>query len=573
MPPRGSSSSASYGSSSLLSGDSDRYTLNDTTADSAELNANSGVDDLKGSVDIHHEPEGTRCCSFRTFLSYAGPGWLMAIAYLDPGNIVSDLQAGAYTGYSLLWVLLLATAAGWLCQRLALSIGAITGRHLAEVCRENYPRPVAIILWLMAEVAIIGNDIQQIIGSAVAFRILFGIPLWAGSLITVADTFTFLFFQHFGIRKLEAFFATLVGTMSICFFFNFGRIAPPVADIAEGIFVPHVKSYAVLQLVGLLGAVIMPHNIYLHSASISARSFDRSTPAMKREAVKYFSLDAAVALFLSFLVNAAVIASFASGFFNPTCAKDGLAWVVDDEHPEGHCGEVGLFNAGSVLQGLIGGAAEYVWAIGILAAGQAATMTGTFAGEYVMQGFLDLKMKRWMRVLVTRATALIPSLAVTLVAQSSSGVEDVIDSWMNVVQSLQLPFALLPVLHFAASEAIMGEYKISGLTQAIMWLLTFLVIGVNVFLMATELPEAAGDFASTVPFYLIITVVGLFYALFLVYLMQDELRAVARYLHLCGSREATPLIAHGAGAGAGASDGMYFEAEEPLDGSVNYTRV
>lgn len=564
----------------------------DTHTETRSMFDDSMTEKMEGTV---HEPRGTFCCKFGTFWSYAGPGWLMAIAYLDPGNLVSDLQAGAYTGYQLLWVLLLAVILGWLCQVLALKLGAVTGKHLAQVAREEYPRWLSIVLWLLTEVVIVGNDIQQIIGSgmsmtyliyysilnllldlislslslslltlfpmhptslqppphfpvprflphpllfdpAVAFQILFGLPLWAGALITAVDTFTFLMFQYFGIRKLEAFFATLVGTMSVCFFINYGVMGPDTKDILEGIFVPTVKNYAVLQLVALLGAVIMPHNIYLHSASVASRGFDRTNRRHVREAVKYFSIDAASALFVSFLINMAVISVFAKGFFNPVCAEQNLAWIVDADNPDGGCGEIGLFNAGDVLYNTLKGSSRTVWAIGLLAAGQSATMTGTFAGQYVMEGFINLRVTKWKRIVVTRIVALVPAVAIALVAQSNSGLEDAIDEWINVLQAVILPFAILPILHFTSSRRIMGDFAIGPVTKTFIWLLFFVVLGLNGYLISGEVMEDKSDFMSSWWFILILIIIALGY-LFVIYnVVKDDIAEFFIYLrHVCGA--------------------------------------
>ena len=231
------------------------------------------------------EDEGENCFSFRTLIGYIGPGFLMCIAYLDPGNLEADLQVGAYTGYSLLWLVLLATVMGWALQHLALKLGVVTGKHLAVVCREQYPFGTAMLIWIFAELAIIGSDIQEVTGSAIALQILTGMPLWAGCIVTGLDTFTFLLLHKYGVRKLEFFFAFLVAVMTFAFFANFYMEPPAAEDIALG-FVPRLPKYAISPAVGLTGAVIMPHNIYLHSALVLSRKIDRRNPAKIKEASK-----------------------------------------------------------------------------------------------------------------------------------------------------------------------------------------------------------------------------------------------------------------------------------------------
>lgn len=474
--------------------------------------------------------ESRKWFSFRLLWAFMGPGWLMSIAYLDPGNIESDLQAGAYTGYELLSVLLWSTLCGLLLQILAVRLGVVTGKHMAELCREEYPRPVSFAVWLMCEIAIVGSDIQEVIGSAIALEILFGFPLWVGCLVTGLDTFTFLGLHYFGVRRLEAFFGALILVMVVCFFANFAIVAPDSAEIIRNTVAPDMDSYALMPAVGLIGAVIMPHNIYLHSALVQTRKVDRDDPEHITLANKYFSLESAIALGTSFLINAAVVSVFAKGFYHEACAPNGQACVfldahqrlidaegVNDHHHHHHhltscisdmgnrgvCGTIGLADAGNALRQLLGGGAKLVWAIGLLAAGQSSTMTGTYAGQFVMQGFLELEVQPWMRVALTRAAALGPAVGVVLygtrLAGSSGGhttsdsegagegALNVLDEWLNILQSLQLPFALLPLLQFTDNERIMGSFKNSRLVSRVGWGLTLLIMAVNIFLVLQQL--------------------------------------------------------------------------------------
>jgi natural resistance-associated macrophage protein len=469
-------------------------------------------DGSRGPRDV---PESQKWISLRLLWAFMGPGWLMSIAYLDPGNLESDLQAGAYTGYQLLSVLFWATAGGLLLQILAARLGVVTGRHMAELCREEYPRPVVFGLWIACEIAIVGSDIQEVVGSAVALEILFGIPLWAGCLVTALDTFTFLGLHYFGVRRLEAFFGALIIVMVGCFFANFVLAAPPAAKILQATAVPSMSPYALLQAVGLVGAVIMPHNIYLHSALVQTRRVDRTDPEHVALANKYFGLEAALALLCSFLINAAVVAVFSKGFYDAACAPTGRACVFERSTPSssphnlhkspqfcttaagrrGVCGEIGLADAGDALMQLLGGSARTVWAVGLLAAGQSSTMTGTYAGQFVMQGFLELELMPWVRVALTRAAALGPAVAVVLygAAQSRSAADgggglNRRDEWRNVLQSVQLPFALLPLLQFTDSERIMGpRFVNSAALSRAGWALTGGVVLCNVVLVGQQL--------------------------------------------------------------------------------------
>ncbi|EGZ07926.1 hypothetical protein PHYSODRAFT_306066 [Phytophthora sojae] len=450
----------------------------------------------------HDEP--TSSFSWRTLWAYAGPGWLMSIAYVDPGNLESDLQA-AYAGCQLTWVLFGATAMGFFLQVLAARLGVVTGKNLAEVCTDVYPRWASLTLWIMAEIAIVGSDIQEVLGSSIAFQVLFGFPLWIGCLITGFDTFTFLLLHRYGIRKLEAFFASLIVIMLVCFCANLVRGDVASADVARG-FVPRVKSYAVTQAVGIVGAVIMPHNIFLHWALVQSRQVNRHDVRKVREANKYFAIESAIALFVSFLINLAVLAVFAKGFFSSDCSAtfeaDGLntacvpgAAADGDVYGacrlanggEGMCQEIGLSQAGVALSGMLGEYSDVIWAIGLLAAGQSSTMTGTYAGQFVMEGFLNLHIAPWKRGALTRCVSLVPAMAVAILSQRNPGDSDTMDEMLNVLQSIQLPFALLPILIFTSSPGIMGDFVNSKATVVGGWLLGGLVCIINLYLVFTNL--------------------------------------------------------------------------------------
>jgi len=455
------------------------------------------------------DPEGT-CFSCKTFVAYAGPGWLMSLAYLDPGNLESDLQSGAYTGYNLIWVLFLCTGAGLILQVLAARLGTVTGLNLAQNCRAGYSRKTSLTIWVMTELAIIGSDMQEVVGSAIALKTLFGWPLWVGTLFTGCDTFTFMAIHYFGKRVLELFIFTLVMLMMVCFFTNFAFMPPPFSDLISG-FAFSCPDYAALQLVGTVGAVIMPHNIYLHSALVQSRVVNREDRTHIRQANKYNLVDASFALFISFFVNAALLASFANGFFVKDCAVraggpfacvpspsgDACSGNVCDcttaEGIKGTCGEIGLDQGGESLVLLLknnGRLGEQLFALGVLAAGQASTMTGTFAGQYVMEGFLDLKVPIWLRTLFTRTIALGPAVVIAFLTSENANLNNTVSQWLNILQSVQLPFALLPVLHFTSDPTIMGAFVLKKRWQVICWLLALTVISVNIYLVIDKLKDA-----------------------------------------------------------------------------------
>ena len=467
--------------------------------------------------DPNYDPgflEYTRRFSLRKLWLFTGPGFLMSIAYLDPGNIESDLQEGAQAGYRLLWILMTSTILGFLLQRLALRLGVVSGKHLAEVCYERYPRVPRCILWLMVEIAIIGSDMQEVIGTAIAFYLLSWdskaqagrIPLYAGVLITITDTFIFLFLDKF-VRKLELFFGFLILIMAVTFGIEFVIAeSHPNANpwgILRGMFVPSVpgNSAAVEQAVGIIGAVIMPHNIYLHSALVKSRDIDRSKKINKRDANLYFTIESGIALFVSFIINVFVVSVFAEAFYgrhggdaeeilhncpvlrNATAENKRLWSEVENNKTLNATLDVDLFQGGLFLGCEFYLAALYIWAVGILAAGESSTMTGTYAGQFAMEGFLNIKWARWKRVLFTRSIAIAPTLLVAIFAdiRHLTNMNDI----LNVLQSLQLPFALFPILHFTNEAKVMSSFKNGYIMKTIIWLLAIGVISINGYLVAT----------------------------------------------------------------------------------------
>ncbi|WOK99644.1 metal transporter Nramp6-like [Canna indica] len=409
--------------------------------------------------------------SWKKLWLFTGPGFLMSIAFLDPGNLEGDLQAGATAGYSLLWLLVWATAMGLLIQMLSARLGVATGRHLAELCREEYPRWARLALWFMAEVAMIGADIQEVIGSAIAIKILSRgvLPLWAGVVITAMDCFIFLFLENYGVRKLEAFFAVLIITMASSFAWMFKEAQPSEKELLIGILVPKLGSKTIRQAVGVVGCVIMPHNVFLHSALVQSRKIDPNKKSHVREALRYYSIESTVALIVSLSINLFVTTVFAKGFYGTKEAEN-----------------IGLENAGKFLQDRYGGGLFpilYIWGIGLLAAGQSSTITGTYAGQFIMGGFLNLPLKKWIRSLITRSFAIVPTITVALFFDASDSGLDILNQWLNVLQSVQIPFALIPLITLVSKEQVMGVFKIGHATQIVTWIVAALLIIINGYLL------------------------------------------------------------------------------------------
>ncbi|KAK9219328.1 hypothetical protein WN943_007971 [Citrus x changshan-huyou] len=419
--------------------------------------------------------------SWKKLWLFTGPGFLMSIAFLDPGNLEGDLQSGAIAGYSLLWLLMWATLMGLLIQLLSARVGVATGRHLAELCREEYPNWARFVLWFMAEVALIGADIQEVIGSAIAIQILSHgvLPLWAGVIITALDCFIFLFLENYGVRKLEAVFAVLIATMALSFAWMFGDTQPSGKELLVGVLVPRLSSKTIRQAVGVVGCVIMPHNVFLHSALVQSRNIDPKKKGRVQEALNYYSIESSVALLVSFMINLFLTTVFAKGFYGTKQANS-----------------IGLVNAGQYLQEKYGGGylpILYIWGIGLLAAGQSSTITGTYAGQFIMGGFLNLPMKKWLRALITRSCAIVPTMIVALIFNTSEASLDILNEWLNVLQSIQIPFALIPLLTLVSKEQVMGVFRIGPVleneirvmkrSRRLAWTVAALVMVINGYLL------------------------------------------------------------------------------------------
>ncbi|KAL6995425.1 Natural resistance-associated macrophage protein 2 [Sarracenia purpurea var. burkii] len=463
QPPSSSSSPPSLSTLALIDGEND---------EDEELACASRGQML--AVDIESVSDAAAAAlpfSWKKLWKFTGPGLLMSVAFLDPGNLEGDLQAGAIAGYSLLWLMMWASAVGLLIQLLAARLGVATGRHLAELCREEYPYWAGLLLWVMTEVALIGADIQEVIGSAIAINILSHgvLPIWAGVLITACDCFIFLFLESYGVRKLEAVFAVFVSIMALSFAWMFADTKPSGKDLLVGLLVPKLSSRTIQAAVGIVGCVITPYNVFLHSALVQSRNVDPNKIGLVKEAITYYSIECSVALLLSFVINLFVTSVFAVGFYGSKQADN-----------------VGLANAGQYLQDKYGGGLFpifYIWGIGLLMAGQSSTITGTYAGQFIMGGFLNLRMKKWLRSLISRSCAIVPTIIVALVFKRSEATLDVLNEWLNVLQSMQIPFSLIPLFTLVSKEHIMGVFKIGPTLEKVVWTVAALVMAINGYVL------------------------------------------------------------------------------------------
>ncbi|RZB98164.1 Metal transporter Nramp6 isoform B [Glycine soja] len=384
--------------------------------------------------------------SWKNLFAYIGPGFLVSIAYIDPGNFETDLQSGAQYKYELLWIILVASCAALLIQTMAANLGVVTGMHLAEHCRAEYSRVPNFILWVIAEIAVVACDIPEVIGTAFALNMLFNIPVWIGVLLTGSSTLILLALQQYGIRKLEFFIAFLVFTIAGCFMAELGYAKPVAKEVVTGLFVPKLQGHGATGLaISLLGAMVMPHNLFLHSALVLSRKIPRSVRGIK-EACRFYMIESAFALTVAFLINISVIS--VSG---AVCNSSNLS--AGDQNS---CQDLDLNKASFLLRNVLGKWSSKLFAIALLASGQSSTITGTYAGQYVMQGFLDLRLKSWIRNLLTRCLAIVPSLIVALIGGSAGAGELIIIA--SMILSFELPFALIPLLKFTSSKIKMGEH-------------------------------------------------------------------------------------------------------------------
>jgi manganese transport protein len=403
---------------------------------------------------------------WRKLLAFAGPGYLVAVGYMDPGNWATDLAGGAQFGYTLLSVILLSNLMAVLLQGLASKLGIVTGRDLAQACRDHFSKPVAIALWLMCEIAIAACDLAEVIGSAIAINLLFGIPLPIGVFITALDVLLLLYLQNRGFRLLEAIVIILIATVGVCFAFEVLLARPDVSELLKG-FIPRteiVRNKEMLYVaIGILGATVMPHNLYLHSSIVQTRRYEETAEG-RREAVRYAFVDSTIALSFALFINAAILIVAAASFYS-----SGHQEVAEIQH------------AYKLLTPLLGGGASAVFALALLASGQNSTLTGTLAGQIVMEGFLDIRIRPWLRRLITRLIAIVPAAAMAIFGGESGTAQLLILS--QVVLSLQLSFAVFPLVMFTSERAKMGEFANPTWLKVLAYLVATVIAALNVWLL------------------------------------------------------------------------------------------
>lgn len=427
--------------------------------------------------EVHSSVDATQRKGWRKLLAFLGPAYLVSVGYMDPGNWATDIAGGSQFGYALIWVLLMSNLMALLLQSLSARLGIVRQLDLAQASRSTYHRGVNFVLWVLAEIAIAATDLAEVLGMAIGLKLLFGLPLMWGITLTVLDTLLLLVLQSYGIRKLEAFIIALVAVIGVSFFVEMLLAKPALDELAKG-FIPSFPNEQALYIaIGIIGATVMPHNLYLHSSLVQTRRFEAGAKGIA-SAIKYNLIDSTIALNAAFFVNSAILILAAATFF-----KNGLYEIAD------------IQDAHRMLEPLLGSElAPLLFGIALVAAGQSSTVTGTLAGQIVMEGYLNLRIAPWLRRLLTRLIAIIPAYVVILLyGENKTGALLV---FSQVVLSLQLGFAVIPLIHFTSDREKMGEFTIKPWVQVAAWLIAVVIVGLNAKLVVQEITswlESAQD--------------------------------------------------------------------------------
>ena len=435
--------------------------------------------------EVHNSVPTSGKTGWRKLFAFIGPAYLVSVGYMDPGNWATDIAGGSQFGYSLIWVLLMSNLIALLLQSLSARLGIVRGLDLAQASRKAYPRFINYPLYVLAQIAIIACDLAEIIGMAIGLNLLFGLPLIWGISITILDTFLLLFLMNKGMRMMEVFIVSMVFIVGVSFLTEMFIVEPVLGEVLSG-FKPSILSGNALYIaIGIIGATVMPHNLYLHSSLVQTRQIERSSKGIK-DALKYNLIDTAVALNLAFFVNAAILILAATAFY-----KSGLFEVAE------------IQDAYKLLGHIFGSLAPTLFAIALIASGQSSTITGTLAGQIVMEGHLNLRIQPWLRRLLTRMLAIIPAFFTILYFGEDALGELLVLS--QVVLSLQLGFAIIPLIHFNSDKLRMKEYTIKTWVKILAWISAFIIVGLNVKLVIQEINSwIAGAGGNTWWIYLII---------------------------------------------------------------------
>ncbi len=452
--------------------------------------------------EVHETVDTTKKkIGWSKIFSFLGPAYLVSVGYMDPGNWATDLAGGSKFGYSLVWVLLMSNLMALLLQGLSARLGIVRRRDLAQANREAYPKFINYILWFLAEIAIAACDLAEVLGMAIGIQLLTGLPLIWGVSITVLDTFLLLYLQKLGMRKMEAFIITLVAIVAICFLIEIVLAKPDIAEVSLG-FIPSLPNNEALYIaIGIIGATVMPHNLYLHSALVQTRKIDRTDAGIK-QALKFNRIDSTIALNIAFFVNAAILVLAATVFF-----KTGNSDVAE------------IKEAHRLLPSFLGNTAPILFAVALIAAGQSSTITGTLAGQIIMEGYLSLRINPLLRRLITRLLAIIPALIVIIIYGEKN--VDALLVLSQVILSLQLGFAIIPLIHFVSDKKTMGNFVIKPIVQVAAWAIASVLIYLNLKMLVNE---ASGIFAGdNIVAQILLVLAGIIFIGLLVYIILHPL--------------------------------------------------
>lgn len=440
-------------------------------------------DDRKSLAEVHGTVDTTKHKNtWRRLLAFLGPAYLVSVGYMDPGNWATDIAGGSQFGYTLIWVLVLSNLMALLLQSLSARLGLASGLDLAQASRAHYPKGVNFFLWILAEIAIAACDLAEVIGMAIGLQLLFGFSMLTGVCITVFDTFLLLILQRYGIRKMEAFIIGLVSIIGMAFIVELFYSKPSLPGIFSGLK-PIIPNDAALYItIGIIGATVMPHNLYLHSSLVQTRKIGR-TPKNIWEAIKFNVIDSFIALNLALFVNAAILILAASAF-----------------DANGYHSVTSIQEAHTLLHDLLGNVAPTLFAIALIAAGQSSTLTGTLSGQIVMEGYLNIRLQPWMRRLITRLVAIIPAV-ITLLVFGEEKMEGLL-ILSQVVLSLQLGFAVIPLIHFVSSKKLMGEFVATKWLIIPAWLTAVIIVSLNGKLVFSTLQDAINESAHPIVIWL-----------------------------------------------------------------------
>ncbi|AXV42685.1 Mn2+/Fe2+ transporter NRAMP family protein [Staphylococcus sp. M0911] len=434
------------------------------------------LDEINNTIDFDYKSN-----SSQKLLAFLGPGLLVAVGYMDPGNWITSMQGGAQFGYTLLFVILISSLAAMLLQSMTVRLGIATGKDLAQMTRHFLSKPIAIIFWIIAELAIIATDIAEVIGSAISLNLLFNIPLIVGALITVCDVFLLLFIMKFGFRKIEAIVGTLIFTVLAIFTFEVYISSPNILNLLNG-FVPHteiITNQGILYIaLGIVGATIMPHNLYLHSSIVQSRKYDRNNNEDKAQAIKYATIDSNIQLSVAFVVNCLLLTLGAALFFGTN--TDELGGFYDLYH---------ALKTQPLLGATLGGVMSTLFAVALLASGQNSTITGTLAGQIVMEGFLRLRIPNWLRRLITRSLAVIPVIICLIIFNGNAAKIEQLLVFSQVFLSIALPFSLIPLQLATSNKKLMGPFINKTCVNIISWSLIIILSILNVYLIIQTFQE------------------------------------------------------------------------------------